>query len=885
MFRRWPKSNFDADNGVDSAFYFLTVSSRSMRNPLRFMKIPASDQFAPVSLIGACNGRQSELPEALESPAIDRDSGATTIQGMPFDPGPADGPNIILLTDQCVTVELSDITATYIIFLHLVADRIKEFQGDFSNPWEWGQDLGDHVSDYILHYQDGSSETHPILRRFAIQQHSINWGDSAFSAATEAGPLVRRAADEDRQLGLVPDTLWGGGESRHMSGRDRGSARWLYALANPHPDKSLGSLTLQPRDEQSVVFGITVTNVAEHPLRPQLRRKLLLKLPDGATLNAIGELDDIAIDLGTVISARAQYLYTREQWAGSEPLVMPEPSEDTVVVEYAAHPKAKLYVGTGGENHEVYSLEAPSGGAAVIAPAHRPVRLRVIDKQARQPLAVRLHLHGEAGEYLPPRGYHRRVNPRWFEDKYAEFVYRKKEYVYISGDCIADLPLGTVYVEITRGHEITPIRDRFTVTADTDEITFELERVLDWRSRGWVTADTHVHFLSPATAQLEGAAEDVNVVNVLASQWGEMFSNVGDFDGRTTHGAVECGGNGEFLVRVGSENRMQVLGHISLLGYGGQLIHPLCSGGPGESAIGDPQELCMAEWAQRCRDQGGLVVMPHAPNPQCERAADFVLGLVDANEMMVGYPFGSGITPVGLADWYKYLNLGYHLPVVGGSDKMSAGMLLGGCRTYAHLGDLAFTYENWMASIRAGNTFVSIGPLVDLKVEGQAPGSTVSLPESGGTVDVTWRVESVHVPIYGIEVVAGAIIEHEETFAEGVLEARGSAAVAVNRSTWIALRVRGSYGGRVHDIAAHSSAVQVLTGEQEIFSQPEAGEVLKQIEGTIAYIDTMAPRPEAERFRQMRATLEGAYNRLHQRMHRQGMFHQHTPLHDHPEHE
>ena len=50
-----------------------------------------------------------------------------------------------------------------------------------------------------------------------------------------------------------------------------------------------------------------------------------------------------------------------------------------------------------------------------------------------------------------------------------------------------------------------------------------------------------------------------------------------------------------------------VLGHISLLGYSGQLIHPLCTGGPSESALGDPLEVTMAEWAQRCRDQRGLV--------------------------------------------------------------------------------------------------------------------------------------------------------------------------------------------------------------------------------------------------------------------------------------
>ena len=46
----------------------------------------------------------------------------------------------------------------------------------------------------------------------------------------------------------------------------------------------------------------------------------------------------------------------------------------------------------------------------------------------------------------------------------------------------------------------------------------------------------------------------------------------------------------------------------------------------------------MAEWAQRCIDQGGLVVMPHAPNPQLERAADIVLGLIHAIEMMTFKP-------------------------------------------------------------------------------------------------------------------------------------------------------------------------------------------------------------------------------------------------------
>ena len=103
----------------------------------------------------------------------------------------------------------------------------------------------------------------------------------------------------------------------------------------------------------------------------------------------------------------------------------------------------------------------------------------------------------------------------------------------------------------------------------------EIEKVLPWREKGWVTADTHVHFLSPTSALLEGAAEGVNVINLLASQWGELMTNVGDFDGRNTWGSRETGGEGEYLVRVGTENRQFVLGHISLVGYSGRIIAPI----------------------------------------------------------------------------------------------------------------------------------------------------------------------------------------------------------------------------------------------------------------------------------------------------------------------
>jgi hypothetical protein len=137
----------------------------------------------------------------------------------------------------------------------------------------------------------------------------------------------------------------------------------------------------------------------------------------------------------------------------------------------------------------------------------------------------------------------------------------------------------------------------------------------------------------------------------------------------------------------------------------------------------------------------------------------------------------------------------------------------------------------------------------------------------------------VGLPIEQVEVVMGGLaVDYVEC--GKALTASGTTQVHVAQSTWIALRVRGSYRGKHGELAAHTSAVQVIVGDQPLFAHADAMTVLEQIEGAIAYVDTLAPRPEAQRFKQMRATLEAAHNQLHQRMHRAGVFHRHMPLHD-----
>ena len=92
---------------------------------------------------------------------------------------------------------------------------------------------------------------------------------------------------------------YGRGETRHASGRDHTPEHlWLYALPNPHPDKSLRRLVCTPRTERSIIYAVSHTGVDTHPLRPGTRQKLKLNLPETVQLNAIGELENVALGLG-----------------------------------------------------------------------------------------------------------------------------------------------------------------------------------------------------------------------------------------------------------------------------------------------------------------------------------------------------------------------------------------------------------------------------------------------------------------------------------------------------------------------------------------------------------------------------------------------------------
>lgn len=361
------------------------------------------------------------------------------------------------------------------------------------------------------------------------------------------------------------------------------------------------------------------------------------------------------------------------------------------------------------------------------------------------------------------------------------------------------------------------------------------------------------------------------------------MTNVGDFDGRSTWGSKETGGDGEHLVRVGTENRQHVLGHISLLGYSGAIIAPMTTGGPDESALGDPIEILLTEWARQCKQQGELVVLPHFPNPRSEYAASVLSGDIDAVEMTSWGDLYGGIDPYSLSDWYRFLNCGYLVAAVGGTDKMSANTAVGAVRTYARIpANLAFTYDTWMEFVRRSETFVTYGPLLEFSVDGQPMGSRVMMTSNGGTVDVEWQVASVTIPMSRVElVVNGEIRESVEVSPE---RGSGSRSIKIDQSSWLALLVRGHYDDKPEIIAAHSSPVMITVDGSQLLAAADAITILEQIEGALAYLNSVGTRAEEVAHKRMCQVLLSAHRGLHNRMHQLGYYHEHSPVTDHSEH-
>ena len=847
--------------------------------------MPPIQDYTPLDLSSVYNAGLDAVPageagsedvEAAEPPPI----GAQTYQGIPFQIGPArdqGGPCLLRLTgaDPAVSLPVGGRTARHVIIAHRqLESRLLE-----------GGPLGDVVAHYALCYADGTCARVPVRERFEIATVPCDWGQLPFLAVP------------DRPDRLPPRYAgaWGeaGARLTEVDGAWPG-AYVLWAWPNPHPERAIATIAVEPAGPAFLLAAVTLGHLEEEPFCRTAARSVKITLPRDADAACPFALR-VAVDRGVTtfpyslpVVPADDFLqgpmpgYGETRNAGSSP----------AYVQVAATSSATLSVALGEETlGEVRWGELEAAGQAaptprlrieVIDPGRNWVRTTVVDDDTGRPIPCRVHFRSPEGVPYAPHGHHAHLNselPTWHVDVGGDVRLGGVTYAYIDGRCEGWLPRGEVLVDVARGFEYEPLRAAVHIAPGQQELTLRLKRWCDMNARRYFSGDTHVHFLSTQGAQLEAQAEDLNVVNLLLSQWGHLFTNAEEWTGRPHESA-----DGRTIVYATQENRQHMLGHLTLLGLRTPVM-PWCTDGPDEAELGGTLETTLSHWADACHRQGGTVIIPHLPRPNCEPAALIATGRADAVEMI---QFGSYMHN----EYYRYLNCGYRLPLVGGTDKMSNEVPVGLYRTYVYIPpDEAFTYDSWCRHLRAGRTFHSGGPIIDLSVEGRPVGDMLTLPGSGGTVEVEAQAESI-LPIHRLEIVQQGRVVASTEESGGARRLRVHTTLPIHGHTWLAARVGGpGYYNAVphHDvwqrgIMAHTSPVYVAVGgEWQLYDPDVAAYMLTLLEGGLGYIRTRSRyhRPgtvthfhgEADHQAFLERPFHEAAQALHARIHRQGLSH------------
>jgi hypothetical protein len=435
------------------------------------------------------------------------------------------------------------------------------------------------------------------------------------------------------------------------------------------------------------------------------------------------------------------------------------------------------------------------------------VHVRVNDAATGQPTPVLIRFTGPDGTDYAPFGRLTGFATGRGEDVGGHDLRGSQRSYYIDGTCEIRLPVGPVRVIVLKGPEYTPLCQQVSVGPGMMTLRLSIERWADLRQEGWFAGDPQAFFLSPHAALLEAAAEDLTVVNLLAChevQDGRPPSlpNLLAFSGQRP--ALEMPGH---MVVVNTLNEHPVLGRLALLNSH-RVVYPLRFGGPDGC-----DDWTLADWCDQCHRKGGLVVSADFFRGERWRRgeilADLLLGKIDALDVGPSPDDGPALSVERLEPWYRLLNGGLRVPLVGGSGKDRNIRRLGALRTYARLPSPGeFTYAAWVEAVRAGRTFVAELPaLLDFTVNGQGPGAFLEMPAAEATVrvratarapDSTWCVE---VLANGRVVARGGPPASGEKIKPSVLEAD----VPLPDGGWLAARCKTDSP----QVCSHTSPVYV----------------------------------------------------------------------------
>ncbi|MEW5975855.1 MAG: CehA/McbA family metallohydrolase [Acidobacteriota bacterium] len=480
---------------------------------------------------------------------------------------------------------------------------------------------------------------------------------------------------------------------------------------------------------------------------------------------------------------------------------------------------------------------------------------RVQDSASGATVPARIRLLDQAGQEVVPLGHPAQLAP---DGQEGDVRFQSRRFCYVNGSF--ELPRARLPLryQVLKGYEFQI--EEGDIPADATRqgpLVISLKRWSSLSKSGWYSGDIHIHHIAPQTCRLEMEAEDLNVANILTS---DFTTDQDRFEGR-----VHAQSAGNHLIYVNQEFRNHELGHLCLLNLK-QLIQPVREVQPHHH----PLHLSIYD---RVHDQGGYASWAHFPSwPAVECPLDVAMEKLDGLEILCQmepreFPiFMKQVVPElessdGLHLWYRFLNCGFRLTATAGTDKMTNFVTVGANRVFGQVeGD--FSYQGWIDALKAGRTFISNSPVLRFTVNGSPPGTTLAIQSGGSQVVEIEAVAESQLPYHHLEIVCNGQVVAEATPSGLRHHARIRLEHPVRQSCWIAARafedirsyrarnfpfttvhiergsLHGNYFGtrRPETVFAHTSPVYVIRDQQPIRSWEDAEYYVRYLDRSIEWL-------------------------------------------------
>lgn len=476
-------------------------------------------------------------------------------------------------------------------------------------------------------------------------------------------------------------------------------------------------------------------------------------------------------------------------------------------------------------------------------------------------IALMVRIVDESGAEIPARAWVTAAGRQLFQPQAPATCtpYARDQSFSCDGRFQMSVPAGPVRIHAERGKEWLPVDREITVGARANhEETVSLRRWVDLAAEGWFSADLHVHFGhdNPTVLRQLALADDVNLLPVFS-----LWLRGTEQEWRTAwpawpEGETVTAGPRHLITRANLEIERIASREIPGGSVGATFLYQLRQ--PVSADRFDPRFPADTTLALAARAGSPEVVIDTDKPSWAENVVGAALGIYDTAQLCHNHyhrwktlPGGWGMIDQLPGDtnslaapdelfqrtnqqYYRWLNCGIRMGVSGGSAMGVMPVPPGYSRVYAQV-DGEFTAPAFWRAVKAGRTFATSGPLLELTVNGRPPGETIQ--RAGSTTEpmnIRLRLRSREL-LEVIQLIYNGGIVFEDALghrmANPTFEYRANVRTHPVRSGWYAARALfRAPDGRLRQ--AHTSPVYVVVEGRPIASRPDA-------EYNLAWVDRL----------------------------------------------